>query len=401
MPSTELPLSEITVIDLSRAAAGPYCTMMLGDMGADIIKIERPDVGDELRNWDEHVEAGMSTYFLGLNRNKRSIEVDLNTSAGQEVVRTLCEDADVFVENFRPGVTRKWGFDYESLAEVNPSLVYCSITGFGEEGTLSDRPGMDLIAQAYTGIMGTTGEPDGPPIKTGPPISDLGTAIQAAYAILLALYQRERTGQGQKVEISLFAASLALLANHTSGVLTAGKQVPKSGSGHPLLVPYQAFRGKDGEYFVVGILNEKFWGGLCSVLGREDLLEDERFRTNATRVDHRDELVTLLQSEFDTKSAEAWLEILERKDIPCAPILDLNESLAHEQTAQLGLVEELEIESGETIKALGPPFKLSNTKTMKRTPPPTLGEHTEEILEQAGYDSDTVDEITGNQNDTD
>jgi len=387
------PLEGIDILDISRAAAGPYATMLLGDVGAEVVKVERPGTGDEIRYWDEHVEEGMSTYYLGLNRNKRSIEIDLKDEDGQALVRELATEADVFVENYRPGILEDWGLDYETLREENEALIYCSITGFGDSGPLADRAGMDLIAQAYSGIMGITGEQDGPPVKVGPPVSDLGTAIQAAWAITVELLARERTGEGTRIDLSLLEGSLALIANHTTGVLSAGKTVERMGSGHPQLVPYQAFQGSDNEYFVVGILNEKFWDIFCDIMDMEELRDDDRFHSNPKRVQNRDELIPILEAAFEERPAAEWLEMFGREDVPCAPILDLKEALDHDQLDHLEVIAELTDMDGQSINSVGTPYRTADRPRMRKNYPPHLGEHTDEVLHEYGFSQERIDQL--------
>src|SRR5215813_6877109 len=337
-------LAGIRVIDMSHQAAGPWCTTLLGDMGADVIKIEKAGRGDSIRHADRsgrlppHI-GGLN--FQGLNRNKRGICVDIGEPGGVELVRRLVRDADVFVENFRPGVMDRKQLGYEDLRQINPRLVYCSITAFGRTRPLAQKPGMDLILQATGAIMGHTGEDDGPPIKSAPPVADLNTGVYAAYAILGALFARERSGAGQHVHVAMLDAVLSLFADNAANVLTEGTHFGRFGSGHPDLVPYQAFPASDG-YFIVACLTNAFFKRLCAALGRDDLLTDPRFATNPSRVEHRDEVVRVLSDIFRGDTCAHWIELLEAHDIPACRVNRLEEILAHPQIAANGLVVEHE-----------------------------------------------------------
>jgi crotonobetainyl-CoA:carnitine CoA-transferase CaiB-like acyl-CoA transferase len=385
-PRRRAALAGIRVIDLSHQAAGPWCTSLLGDLGADVVKIEKPGRGDGIRYADRSgrlpPEVG-GLNFQGLNRNKRGLTVDIGQEAGSELVRRLVARADVLVENFRPGVMERHGLGYEHLRPLNPRLVYCSITAFGPRGPLAQKPGMDLILQATGGLMGHTGEPGGPPIKSAPPVADINTGIYAALGITAALMERERSGLGQKVEVAMLDAVLSLFADNAANVLTEGTKFGKFGSGHPDLVPYQAFPAKNG-YFIVACLTNAFFKRLATALGREDLVADPRFATNDARVQHRDAIVPILSDVFRTREREHWIALCEANDIPACEVNMLEDILAHEQVAVNGIVVEREDARRGSIRTLGPPVKLSATPTAVERLAPVLGEHTDEVLREFG-----------------
>ncbi len=379
-------LAGIRVIDMSHQAAGPWCTSLLGDMGADVIKVEKPGRGDSIRYADRSgrlpPEIG-GLNFQGLNRNKRGLTIDIGTEEGEALVRRLVADADVIVENFRPGVMDRHGLGWEQLHAINPRLVYCSITAFGPRGPLAQKPGMDLILQATGALMGHTGEEGGPPIKSAPPVADINTGVYAAYGVLGALLARERTGEGQHVEIAMLDAVLSLYADNAANVLTEGTRFPKFGSGHPDLVPYQAFPAKDG-WFIVACLTNAFYKRLAAALGRDDLLSDPRFATNPSRVQHREHVVGVLSEIFKTEPVAHWIELLERHDIPTCRVNRLEDILDHPQIAANGLIVEREDEKRGKLRVLGPPVKLSGTPTTFERPAPMIGEHTDEVLREFG-----------------
>jgi crotonobetainyl-CoA:carnitine CoA-transferase CaiB-like acyl-CoA transferase len=394
-PTAAGALAGIRVIDFSHQAAGPWCTSLLGDMGADVIKVEKPGRGDSIRYADRTgrlpPEVG-GLNFQGLNRNKRAITLDLGQEAGAALARRLIRGADVVLENFRPGVMDRLGLGWDAVRTENPRLVYCSITAFGATGPLAQKPGMDLIVQATGGIMGHTGETDGPPIKAAPPVADITTGVYAAYGIASALLARARTGEGQRVEIAMLDAVVSLFADNAANVLTEGTRFPKFGSGHPDLVPYQAFPARDG-YFVVACLTNAFYKRLCAALGRDDLLTDPRFATNPSRVQHREEVVRVLSEIFRTETCEHWIDLLERHDIPVCRVNRLEDILAHPQIAANGLVVEHEDPVRGRLRTLGPLIKMSGTPTAFTAPAPRLGEHTDRVLEDAGLSAAEIAEL--------
>lgn len=381
-------LAGIRVIDMSHQAAGPWCTTLLGDMGADVIKVEKPGRGDSIRYADRTgrlpPEVG-GPNFQGLNRNKRGVTIDMSTPEGVALIRRLVRDADVLVENFRPGVMDRKGLGWADLRQVNPRLVYCSITAFGSEGPLAQKPGMDLILQATGGLMGHTGEEGGPPIKSAPPVADINTGVYAAYGVVGALFARERTGEGQHVEVAMLDAVVSLFADNACNVLTDGTKFGKFGSGHPDLVPYQAFPASDG-YFIVACLTNAFFKRLATVVGREDFLNDPKFATNPSRCAHRHEVVSVLSDIFRRETCDHWIEKLEAADIPACRVNTLDEILAHPQIETNGLVAFREDETHGRVGILGPPVHLSETPTALTRLAPVIGEHTDEVLREFGLD---------------
>lgn len=386
------PLHRIKVLDFTRVAAGPYCAMMLGDMGAEVIKIEEPFKGDDLRHMDKDYLGGESTYFLGLNRNKKSIALDLKSPQGNEIAKKLAKWADVIMESFRPGVMQKIGLHYEEIIKINPNVIYCSISAFGQEGPLSLKPAMDIIIQAVGGIMGITGEQDRPPVKVGAPITDFATTFIACYGIMLALYVREKTGLGQKVETSLLDSTISLLANHATGFLTKGIDMKPMGSAHPQMVPYQAFETKD-KYIIVGVMNQKFWYKFCKALDMPDLASDPRFCDNPSRVKNKAELIPILEKNFRERPGDEWLKLLEQEDIPCAPINTLSQLFKEEQVKINEMIIDIDHPTAGKIKTLGIPVKLSKTPGRVQSPPPRLGQHTDQILINLGYTQDEIDRM--------
>jgi crotonobetainyl-CoA:carnitine CoA-transferase CaiB-like acyl-CoA transferase len=381
-------LKGIRVIDMSHQAAGPWCTTLLGDMGADVIKVEKAGRGDSIRHADRSGRlppqiGGLN--FQGLNRNKRGICVDIGEPGGVELIRRLARDADVFVENFRPGVMDRKGLGYDDLRRINPRIVYCSITAFGQTGPLAQKPGMDLIVQATGGVMAHTGEEGGPPIKSAPPVADLNTGVYAAYAITSALLARERSGEGQHVHVAMLDAVLSLFADNAANVLTEGTHFGRFGSGHPDLVPYQAFPASDG-YFIVACLTNAFFKRLCVAVGREDWLNDPRYASNPARVERRAEVVGALSEIFKQHTCEHWIALLEKHDIPSCKVMPLHEILAHPQIAENQLVHSHEDPVRGRIVTLGPPIRMSATPTEHTRVAPMLGEHTDEVLREFGLD---------------
>lgn len=391
------PLEGIRVVDLTRALAGPYCTMMLGDLGADVIKVERPGRGDEARGWGPPFAGepygpypGESAYFIAVNRNKRNITVNLKSSEGQEIVRRLAAKSDVFVENFRTGVLDRMELGYEDLHAVNPCLVYCSISGYGRTGPYADRPGYDLVIQAEGGFMGITGPEEGPPSRVGVPIIDITAGMFAATAILAALRARDITGEGQLVDVSLLDAQVALLTNVASNHLVGGEGHRRLGNAHPNIAPYEAFPARD-RWFVLAAGNERLWATLCDLLNRPDLKDDPRFADNNARVANRPALREVLDEEFRARDADEWLALLRQAGLPCGPINTIPEVFAHPQVEARDLILEAEHPTAGTVRFSGFPYKLSETPAKVRQPPPMLGQHTEEVLvELLGHSAEEV-----------
>jgi crotonobetainyl-CoA:carnitine CoA-transferase CaiB-like acyl-CoA transferase len=359
-------LEGLLVADFSRVLAGPLATMMLGDLGADVVKVERPGTGDDTRGWGPpFTDEGVSTYYLGLNRNKRSVVLDLDDPGDVRLARRLAERADVVVESFRPGLMARWGLDHESLASVNPRLVHCSVSAFGSGGEGAGLPGYDLLLQGASGLMSVTGWPGGPPTKVGAAVVDMICGLHAAIAILAALHARERSGRGQRVEATLMDAGLSALLNQASGYLHAGVVPGRLGNRHPSIAPYQSFPDRDGREFIVAVGNERIWGRLCEVLGLGELAGDERFASNAARRARIDELEAILTERFAQATAAEWIERLNAAGVPAGPINDVAEAFA--------LASRLGLDPGR------PPVRLDDTPAAERRPPPRLGEHSDEI----------------------
>jgi len=375
----ESALSDVVVVDLSRVLAGPYCTQILGDLGAKVIKIEQPGKGDDTRHFGPPDVAGEAAYYLGLNRNKYSITLDFSKPEDKERLLDLIRTATVLVENFRPGTLKRQGLDYETLRDLNPGLIYCSISGYGQDGPYAKRPGYDFVAQAESGLMSVTGELNGEPQRVGSPVGDISAGMYACMAILAALHVRDRTGKGQHIDISLLEAAVSLLGNVSSNYLISGEDARRYGNGHPNIVPYQAFRTHNS-YIVVSCGNDRLYQSLCQLLGREDLARDPRFATNPDRVRNRDELVPLLQEEFLQKDTEEWLPELRAAGIPCGPINTVRQIFDDPQIRARGFVWECEHPTAGMIRLSGSPIKLSETPTRLYRRPPLLGEDNDEVL---------------------
>lgn len=405
-PGPSGPLAGIKVLDLTRVLAGPYATMLLADLGADVIKVERPGSGDETRGWGPPFVAGTATYFLSINRNKRSLALNLQDGRGQAILRRLARQADVVVENFRVGSQERLGCSYEELSRENPRLIYCSISGFGQTGPRRQEPGYDLMMQGFGGLMAITGTHEGEPVRVGVAVIDLGTGLHAVEAILAALYHRERTGRGQRVEVSLLDTAVTWLTYVAQGYLATGREPGRFGSAHPSIVPYQAFRGSDGRYLIVAVGNDATWQRLARLLDElegSSLAAEARFATNASRVAHRQELVPALEALFARRPAAEWLHHLRQVQVPCGPIHDLASLLAEEQVRARGLLQEVPYPGAPPsalpgaragwLPVLGPAPKLSETPARVRLRPPALGEHTDAILQELGLTPREVTEL--------
>ncbi len=385
-------LEGIRIVDLSQVMAGPFCTMLLGDLGADVIKVEPPS-GDSTRQM-AGATGGESPSFWAVNRNKRGIAVNLKDPRGVEIVRGLARMADVFVENYRPGVVAGLGLDYRLLSSINPKLVYVSISGFGQSGPYASRGGFDLVAQAMSGVMSVTGDTGLPPMKCGIPITDLGASLFAVYGILAALIHRERTGHGQYIDTSLLDAGVALSV-WEAAEYWSGRGIPQpAGSAHRMSAPYQAVRCADG-YIALGAANQRTWERLCQALERPDLPAQAEFATDAERVAHRRELAAVIEQTMAAKPAAYWLDALQRADVPCGPILDYAQVFADPHVRARGLVQEVNHPAGGRIRQLGPAVKFSATPARIRRPAPVLGQHTAEVLEELGYDRDAIRLLAG------
>lgn len=371
-------LSDVIVIDLSRVLAGPYCTQILGDLGATVIKIEQPGKGDDTRQFGPPYIAGESAYYLGLNRNKHSITIDFNTAEDKQRLLDLLGTATVLVENFRPGTLARQGLGYEALHAINPGLIYCSISGYGQNGPYVSRPGYDFVAQAESGLMAVTGDIDGEPQRVGVPVADVSAGMFACMAILAALHVRDLTGQGQYIDISLLEAAVSLLSNVSSNYLISGKEAERYGNSHPNIVPYQAFRTHNG-YIVVACGNDRLYQKLCHLLGRDELATDERFATNPQRVRNRQQLVPMLQTLFLQGDTDDWLDELRSAGIPCGAINTISQVFHDPQIQARGLVWECEHPTAGTIKLSGSPIRLSETPTRLYKAPPLLGEDNDAV----------------------
>ena len=387
-------LSDLLILDLSRVLAGPYATQLLGDFGARIIKVEKPGLGDETRAWGPpFTPGGQSAYFLCANRNKESLTLNLKHPAGQAVLRQLARRADVLVENFRPGALAALGLGYAELRADNPGLVYCAITGYGQDGPYADRPGYDTVIQAQGGLMSVTGPADGEPHKVGVAVVDITAGLYAATSILAALRHRERTGEGQQIDIALFDVQLSWLANVGSAYLVSGQAPGRYGNAHATIVPYQPFAAADGSV-MVAVGNDGQFARFCAALGRNEWATDPRYATNPARVAHRDALVPQIAALTIARPVAAWVEVLLAAGVPCGPVNDIPAALADPHTVARGMLQEVTDASGETLRLIGPAPKLSATPASVRLAPPRLGEQTDALLrELLGYDPARVAEL--------
>ncbi len=377
---------------MTEALAGPYCAMLLGDFGADVIKVERPGIGDQSRGWGPPFVGSESAYYLAANRNKRSIALNYDNPRGTDALQKLLASADVFITN-QPSLAslKKRGIDYESLSAKDPRLIHCSITGYGFTGPKAGRPGYDILAQAESGVMSFTGEPGGGPMRYPIAIADMTCGMYSAMGILAALFTREKTGRGQFLDMALFDSQLTWLANVGSSYLNAGVSPTRWGNAHPNIVPYEVYRGADDKYFVVGVGTEALWRRFVQALEiQDDIGRDERFRTNKLRIKNREILIPLLQTLFQQTSARTWLGKLAEADIPAAPIHTVSEAVKDAQTGARGLIIQIEHPAMGTAKSIANPIRFSNTPVSYRLPPPLLGEHTVKILESLGYTAEEV-----------
>jgi formyl-CoA transferase len=386
-------LEGIRVLDLSRIIAGPFCSQILGDMGAEVIKVEQPGLGDDSRAWGPPFKNGESVYFFCINRNKKSLTVDMKDPRGQVIIRELAKRSDVVLENFKPGTLAKLGLDWEVLRQDNPRLIFCAISGFGQTGPSAERGGYDVIVQAVGGLMSITGDPGGPPIKVGVAMTDICTALYAHGAILAALYGRDRTGEGQRIDVSLLETQIAALINIASSYLNAGEIPGKWGTAHVNIVPYQAFETQDG-HMILGAANDRLWVKLCEAIGLPEVARDPRYATNAQRVQHREEIVRLLEARLVTKTRREWEALLTPVGIPCGPINRMDEVFADPQVQHLEMVLEGEHPTAGTIRMVRNPVSFSLTPVDLRQVPPRLGEHTEEVLHGLlGYSAAEVEAL--------
>jgi formyl-CoA transferase len=378
------PLSDLIVVDLTRVLAGPYLTMMLGDMGADVVKIEQPGSGDDTRRWGPPFLEGESTYYLAVNRNKRSVTLNLKHPRARDLLLQMIRQADIVVENFKVGTMERLGLGYEGvLRELNPRLVYCSVTGYGRTGPYAERPGYDYMGQAMGGIMSVTGEPDGEPMKYGVAIADLTTAMTGCSAILAAIHHRDRVGTGQRVDLSLLETVVGWLIHLTTDYFASGQLPPRIGNGHSSIVPYQVFKARD-RHFAFGALNDRQFRDFARVLGHQEWADDPRFKTNPDRVAHRAALVPLIEAVLPSRAAAAWVEALLAVGVPAGPVNNIAEVFEDPQVLARNMLVEVPHPKLGTVKMSGIPYKHGDTPADVRRHPPMLGEHTDEVLRGLG-----------------
>jgi crotonobetainyl-CoA:carnitine CoA-transferase CaiB-like acyl-CoA transferase len=386
------PLAGVTVLDLTRVLSGPYCTMILADMGARVIKIERPGDGDETRAWGPPFVAGESAYFLGTNRNKESVTLDFKQPDGRRIIDRLLDKADVLVENFRPGTLARLGLDEAALRPGHPRLIYASISGFGQTGPRSHQPGYDAVIQAEGGLMSVTGDPDGPPYRVGVAIADLVAGLLAVQGIILALYARDRTGRGQYVDISMLDGVVSLLSYHASMFLTTGTRSGRLGNRHATIAPYDTFTAADGAFFLA-VGNDDQFRRLCAAAELPTLSDDPAFATNPARVVNHARLRRRLGPALEARPRSHWIDVLTKAGVPCGAVRDVHDVLTDPQVLARDMVEAVEHATAGTLKVLGVPVKLSETPGSVRAAPPTLGQHTTAILRELGLEDEDIERL--------
>lgn len=390
-------LSGIKVLDLTRVLAGPWTGQLLADLGAEVIKVERPGSGDDTRQWaPPSLPDGTAAYYLAANRGKQSLTVDITQPAGQAIVRQLAAEADVLLENYKVGGLKKYGLDYDSLRALNPGLVYCSITGFGQTGPYAELPGYDYIVQGMSGLMSITGPADGEPHKVGVAVTDLFTGLYAANAVQAALLSRYRTGESQHIDMALFDCSLAMLANVNMNWLVGGEVPPRLGNAHPNIVPYQVFRTAGDSHFILACGNDKQFRAICELIGLPQLAADARFASNPQRVRHRDLLVPQLAEAFLTRGRDEWLKLLDAAGVPCGPINTVDEAFADPQIRFREMELHLKDAQGQDVPQVACPIKMSGTPPRYDAPPPKLGQHTDSVLSALGYDAAAIAQLKAN-----
>ncbi|MEM7750691.1 MAG: CoA transferase [Pseudomonadota bacterium] len=375
------PLTSIRVLDLSRIIAGPNCTMQLADLGAEVIKVERPGHGDETRNMRPPDANGEAHFYLAYNRNKKSIAIDMQSEAGRQLIHQLAAKSDVMIENFRPGVVKRLGIDYEAMKQINPGLVYCSISAYGQTGSMSKRPGLDPVLQAEMGLMSVNGEPDGTPMRHLISLTDLMTSLLASTAISAALVRRKDTGLGEFIDLSLMGGAFALLGNVAQYYLTSGENPPRSGNAHPSAVPVGAFAGSDGDMFYTACGTQGHFTKLIKdIVEQPALLNDPRFATNKDRVENRQALLDILTEVFATKPRDYWVEQIQAAGLPAGPVRPLSEAMESPEVIEAGLLQTLNHPTAGDIRLMRSPIKLANTEDKPDSPPPLLGQHTDDVL---------------------
>lgn len=383
-------LEGVKVLDLTRVLAGPHCTMILADLGADVIKVEAPGGSDETRFWGPPFQNGVSAYYLCANRNKRSITVNLKSEEGREIIRILAKEADVLIHNFKTGSMEKWQLDYDALQKINSRLVYCSITGFGETGPYRYLPGYDFIIQGMSGLMSITGSEESGPMKIGVAMVDILTGLYSVISIEAALLERGRSGKGQKIDLSLMDTAVSSLANVASNYLISGKVPRRLGNDHPNIVPYSKFKALDGD-IIIAVGNNRQFATLCEVMGLSEMAMDARFCTNVARMENKLELTRILEYQLQLKTVNEWIKLFSEKNIPCGPIHTIDQVFEHPQVLARDMVVQVEHPEAGMVKLVGSPVKLSRTNTKIERHPPMAGEHTWEILQEAGF---SFEEIT-------
>ena len=386
-----LPLADIKVLDFSKVLAGPLCTQYLGDMGADVIKVEPCKGGDDTRMWPPF-EDGTGTIFLSVNRNKRSLALDLKSAEGLEICKRLALQSDVVIESFGPGVAQRLGIGYDDMKAVNPRLVYCSISGYGTQGPMKEGKGYDLILQAFTGMLSMTGEPDGPPVRSPFSPVDQGTGLHAVIGIMGGLMQRARTGVGVKLEASLFDSAVGFLGYFLQGYWRRGTEPVRPGSGHESLCPYQAFETRD-KPLILGIANDGLWRTFCAAAGAPELVADPRFATGADRVRHRAATVAAVAKILLTRTREEWLHLLEASDIPCSPVHTLGELAQHPHTQASDMILRYRNDAGRELNGVAAPLRVDGERSPLRSSPPRLGQDSEAILAELGYSKENVSKM--------
>ena len=384
-------LGNIKVVDLTRTLAGPFCTMLMGDMGADVIKIEEPGHGDETRNWTPFWND-VSTQFLSFNRNKRSLSINLKEKEAVDIVLGLAAEADVMIESFRAGTLERLGLGYEAVRKVNPNIVYATISGYGRTGPMAEMPGYDLLIQAYSGLMHLTGEPDGLPLRVGFSLVDLFTGMMTYGSILTALRHRDNTGEGQLIDSSLLDGQVAAMSYHATGYMATGNEPSRMGSGHPSLVPYQSFQSSDG-FFILGCANQGLWERTCQSIGHPEFLDDPRFATNTDRVENRAACVGALSEIFANESTDHWVKLIAGAGIPCGPINRVSEVVNNPQVEARNMVVKVPHPQVPDLRIPNSPLKLSASPASIRRHPPMLGEHNDEILAEAGFDESQISQL--------